>query len=114
MTHAKELRRQIAIEDFSTTDLPASLMRKARLMASRLKITPKQALVRVQANDRKASAKLKRENKQALERLLRKKVVRTRQAKIEPKQQKSSWPENSDRGYVSIVSGGLISLGKKR
>lgn len=114
MKNAKDLRRQIAIEDFGTPDLPASLMRKARLMASRLKITPKQALVRVQANDRKATAKLKREHKKALERLLRRKVVHTRQAKVEPKQQKSSWPENSGRGYVSIVSGGLMSLGKKR
>ena len=83
-------------------------------MASRLKITPKQALVRVQANDRKRAAKLKRESKQALQRILSRKVLRTQQDNIEPKKPKSSWPENINPGYVSIVSGGLPSLGKRR
>jgi hypothetical protein len=110
----KDLRRQIAIEDFGTADLPARLMREARRMASRLKIIPKQALVRVQANDRRLAAKLKRENKHALQRVLRRKVSRTQRGNIEPKQQKSSWPENNNPGYVSIVSGGLPSLGKRR
>lgn len=78
----KDLLRQIAIEDFGTTGLPASLMRKARLMASRLKITPKQALARVLAeDDQKATAKLKRDHKLALERVLRRKVVYTPKAK---------------------------------
>lgn len=110
----KDLRRQIAIDDFGTADLPARVMREARLMASRLKITTKQALARVQENDRRRAAKLKRDSERALRWILRKKVSRTEQADDEAKKQKSAWPENNIPGHVSIVSGGLPSLGKRR
>ena len=115
----KNLRRQVAIEDFGTDTLPKSLMREARKIASQCNITTRQALVIAKKNDQKRDARLKIEAKKALRKVLKKKVRAPHPANKKPREKssglmKSSWPENDNTCYVLLVSGGLPSLGKKR
>jgi hypothetical protein len=57
--------------------------------------------------------KLQREHEKAMRRVLTRKVPLTRLSDL-PRKKDSTWPENPNKGYVRVVSGGLPSLGKRR
>lgn len=91
----------------------ARLRREARILERQRGISFEEAYKLAQAKEAARLQKLQRAHEKAMRRVLTRKVPLTRPSDLKSKTD-STWPENPNKGYVSVVSGGLPSLGKRR